>query len=280
MSNHPTPGTQPADTADADADERHVPVPQVFGQAGTDAAARPTGAVHRADLGGDLLTACQIGGTPDAPLIIRAIHGRADDVAAEAVVRGLLDAAPCPHPTGLCRVCFPGELPAVYARAWAEATRAADVPPVLDPVLDCRCPQTDDGEGEGGTLTPQVVTCGTCKRSWCERCHPTPAGRCPFEYEHPEPVEEVVVGDGEPSPVTWRPGGANWVLPLRDEGDERSGTVEVDGTPMVDVVVTDDEVRVVVWLDGGEVVHTLPRTRDDEDDEVDEVAGGGEGDLT
>lgn len=28
------------------------------------------------------------------------------------------------------------------------------------------------------------VTCGTCQRNWCEVCTPTPAARCPYEYEH------------------------------------------------------------------------------------------------
>lgn len=38
----------------------------------------------------------------------------------------------------------------------------------------------------------RVATCGTCGRSWddgfCSGVTPTPAGRCPFEYQHkPEP---------------------------------------------------------------------------------------------
>lgn len=32
-----------------------------------------------------------------------------------------------------------------------------------------------------------VSQCGTCGRKWCHTCNPTPASRCPFEYEHPEP---------------------------------------------------------------------------------------------
>lgn len=28
------------------------------------------------------------------------------------------------------------------------------------------------------------VTCGTCQRSWCDKCNPTPSARCLYEYEH------------------------------------------------------------------------------------------------
>lgn len=30
------------------------------------------------------------------------------------------------------------------------------------------------------------ATCGTCQRNWCEVCTPTPAARCPYEYDHTE----------------------------------------------------------------------------------------------
>ena len=36
-----------------------------------------------------------------------------------------------------------------------------------------------------------MMTCGTCLREWCGLCTPTPAGRCPFEYEHDEPDDET-----------------------------------------------------------------------------------------
>lgn len=38
--------------------------------------------------------------------------------------------------------------------------------------------------------------CGTCHRVWCHRCEPTPAARCPFEYEHKDP-EEQAMEDGD-----------------------------------------------------------------------------------
>lgn len=31
------------------------------------------------------------------------------------------------------------------------------------------------------------VTCGTCQRNWCDKCHPTPSARCLYEYDHDEP---------------------------------------------------------------------------------------------
>lgn len=33
------------------------------------------------------------------------------------------------------------------------------------------------------------VTCGTCQRSWCDICNPTPSARCLFEYEHDDVFE-------------------------------------------------------------------------------------------
>lgn len=34
------------------------------------------------------------------------------------------------------------------------------------------------------------VTCGTCQRSWCDICNPTPSARCLFEYEHDDVFED------------------------------------------------------------------------------------------
>lgn len=38
-------------------------------------------------------------------------------------------------------------------------------------------PRVDD---DGRPLAPDVKTCSTCKRSWCERCDPSPAAMCHF----------------------------------------------------------------------------------------------------
>lgn len=68
----------------------------------------------------------------------------------------------------------------------------------------------EDFHREGGWLTkrctcsePATATCGTCGRPWCFRCNPTPAARCPFEYDHKDDEGRyaVIVADrksGEP----------------------------------------------------------------------------------
>jgi hypothetical protein len=43
-------------------------------------------------------------------------------------------------------------------------------------------------QGKVNTMSEQIwTTCGTCGRSWD---YPTPAGRCPHEYDHEEPEPE------------------------------------------------------------------------------------------
>lgn len=39
------------------------------------------------------------------------------------------------------------------------------------------CRDTDE---MGDPYRPDVATCGTCGRSWCFACHPTPASLCPW----------------------------------------------------------------------------------------------------
>ena len=39
------------------------------------------------------------------------------------------------------------------------------------------CEDTDEMDRP---LKPEMVTCGGCHRSWCERCCPTPVSLCPF----------------------------------------------------------------------------------------------------
>lgn len=51
------------------------------------------------------------------------------------------------------------------------------------PDHDCATMRPDaaaDAAADGRTLTPDVATCGTCDRSWCARCAPTPASLCPW----------------------------------------------------------------------------------------------------
>jgi len=51
-------------------------------------------------------------------------------------------------------------------------------------------PRYDDD----GNEIMDIVTCGTCGRSWNDAASsgvtPAPSGRCPFEYEHPTFAEE------------------------------------------------------------------------------------------
>ena len=41
-------------------------------------------------------------------------------------------------------------------------------------------PERFGTEDNGQPLSPKVVTCGRCNRSWCERCDPCPSALCPF----------------------------------------------------------------------------------------------------
>ena len=43
---------------------------------------------------------------------------------------------------------------------------------------------TDEYGDPRGISDLDVAQCGECGRQWCHTCEPTPAGRCPFEYEH------------------------------------------------------------------------------------------------
>ncbi len=68
-------------------------------------------------------------------------------------------------------------------RAWT----LADDGRLVRQFRDCRCHTRDtDGTGAGGAaVDPIPVTCGSCGQTWCDRCTPTPAARCPYEYDHP-----------------------------------------------------------------------------------------------
>lgn len=39
------------------------------------------------------------------------------------------------------------------------------------------------------------MTCGTCGRTWSSLTTPTPAGRCPFEYDHEDEDEDDGLSD-------------------------------------------------------------------------------------
>lgn len=67
------------------------------------------------------------------------------------------------------------------------------------------------------------MTCGTCGRTWNSEETPTPAARCPYEYEHAEePEDEGPLLDAETARTIadflYRTPGADgfWVDALRD----------------------------------------------------------------
>lgn len=53
----------------------------------------------------------------------------------------------------------------------------------------------DNGVVELDNLDDNATVCYTCGRAWDDTVSthvtPTPAGRCPFEYEHPEPKPTI-----------------------------------------------------------------------------------------
>jgi hypothetical protein len=104
----------------------------------------------------------------------------------------------------------------------------------LDDPLHCVCRDGDE------QVTPHVLTCGVCGRAWCQRCHPTPAERCPSEYEHPAPAR------------------------LRWEAGSDSGDIGVTGEQTVTLVLDDEPLlgldlaagTVLTWPDG-ETAHVM-----------------------
>lgn len=53
--------------------------------------------------------------------------------------------------------------------------------------IPCECAQRGYTDNDGKPAAPDPMECGGCGSHWCARCHPTPAARCPFEYEHESP---------------------------------------------------------------------------------------------
>lgn len=60
--------------------------------------------------------------------------------------------------------------------------------------IPCECAQRGYVDNDDNPAKPDPMQCGACGSFWCARCHPTPAARCPFEYEHEDP-------DLEPLPL-------------------------------------------------------------------------------
>jgi hypothetical protein len=105
----------------------------------------------------------------------------------------------------------------------------------LDDPLECVCAERDE------PVTPDVLTCGTCGRSWCNRCHPTPAARCPSEYDHPEPQPE-------PEPrLRWEAGSQRGVIGVTEEETVK---LVLDGEPLIGLDLKAG--TVVTWPNGEE----------------------------
>jgi hypothetical protein len=43
-----------------------------------------------------------------------------------------------------------------------------------------KCDESKRNARDKEELKPEISTCGTCKKSWCSRCCPTPSSLCPF----------------------------------------------------------------------------------------------------
>jgi hypothetical protein len=101
----------------------------------------------------------------------------------------------------------------------------------LDDPLECTCHERAE------PATPDVMTCGVCGRSWCNRCHPAPSARCPSEYEHPEPP---------PQPrLRWAAGPEGGAIDVTDEG---TVTLVLDGELLLGVDL--EAGTVLTWPDG------------------------------
>lgn len=109
----------------------------------------------------------------------------------------------------------------------------------LDDALDCRCAERDE------PADPDLMVCGGCGRGWCARCHPTPSGRCPFEYDHtPEP-------EREPGRLRWEAAGRYGEIGVSGEG---TVTLLLDGEPFLGVDLAKGSV--LTWPDG-ETAHEI-----------------------
>lgn len=91
-----------------------------------------------------------------------------------------------------------------------------------------------------------VAKCGHCHRVWCFTCHPTPASRCPFEYEHEDeapPAPRTITMDPTASVLvtvtrSLSPDGAILVM-IDTDGFEPNGS---DGGPGLRIRINDADV--------------------------------------
>lgn len=102
-----------------------------------------------------------------------------------------------------------------------------------------------------------IALCGTAGELWCHTCHPTPAGRCPFEYD-----DDHAPADDD-APEVQRPDAAPTLrLSLALEGGEPSVYFSSRGTVVVWLenigLVDTPEIRLEMSLsEAGELVRTF-----------------------
>lgn len=89
----------------------------------------------------------------------------------------------------------------------------------------------------------EVLTCGTCGHKWCGVCDPTPAARCPREYDHTEDERGAsrAYGIGLPVVVTvWDDGTVKYEIDTSEAGAAIFDTPQED-VPEEDVMCDDRE---------------------------------------
>jgi hypothetical protein len=87
---------------------------------------------------------------------------------------------------------------------------------------------------------PKATVCGTCKRGWDDTVStawtPAPSGRCPFEYEHPEPIPTRNTSD-------------MWLIYVDTNGDQHCQHWRdlVDVGTLIDPE-TGDDMDIIGWI--------------------------------
>lgn len=100
-----------------------------------------------------------------------------------------------------------------------------------------------------------VMTCGACERRYADN---TPAGRCPWEADHPEPVLTPYDTGARLQPKVWQVNRLDLVNPERKDGAERYGKVDFeldDSSTALTIYVTQDA--------NGITVHVIPMGDDE-----------------
>lgn len=89
------------------------------------------------------------------------------------------------RPLSKCTCCgYSGHGKKVTQCGWCEEEPAWNQPYAVvidtDPSHSCTCHARASAAAECGSIAVHGMRCGTCSAQWCGRCHPTPAGMCPY----------------------------------------------------------------------------------------------------